>query len=470
MPPLSRAQYQGLYWTGCFASLSSIFGSTMVAWHCNSRRKTSMQHRLLFALSCTDLISSIMLMGLPSFVPEGTPGHFFAVGNATSCAVSGFFFVACFLATTFLNAGLSLYFLFTIRYGADPLTLRKRLELPLYILAPLICLLVATLGVIAQGYVPVPIFNSCFLGTCSISDIYEGGGCPEYNSVQDAYPDILSAVYISLVGIVTVPSCVATGLVYWTVRQRIRGRGVTSISFGFQNTSPEIAKKKLKLIGSQAIAYTLIYMNLLTWSLVLNILHVAAIKGQDLEGSTWSYILQLLSWLFIPGQGFLNCLAYSRPTYLLWKQRHHSDLPRWRLYWNALRMQDPGSGTVSLSMTPGAADSQGSGPRRQGYENPSTTKLEDSIVKNSPAETTATSEPEPPRRKLSSSVRGSSCLPAIDEDRSSQNFGLEEKEEPPPAPANEILTPPGGHRNVALQRKQESVDPCQDPCIMSYYP
>jgi hypothetical protein len=38
---------------------------------------------------------------------------------------------------------------------------------------------------------------------------------------------------------------------------------------------------------------------------------------------TWVvYTLELLSWMFIPGQGFLNCLVYSRPKYLRWKQSY----------------------------------------------------------------------------------------------------------------------------------------------------
>jgi hypothetical protein len=60
------------------------------------------------------------------------------------------------------------------------------------------------------------------------------------------------------------------------------------------------------------------------------------------EGQAWFYMLQWMSWLFIPGQGFLNCLVYTRPKYLRWQRTYPKARMMW-LYWKAFQMEDPPS-------------------------------------------------------------------------------------------------------------------------------
>jgi hypothetical protein len=349
--PLSFAQYQGLFWTAIIASVASMAGSALIVW--NSRKRqlqrkkggTSMspQQRLVLSLSINDFVASLNTATLALMVPAGTPSHYWAVGSTTTCTISGFLTILFFLTTTCYNCSLSIYYLLTVRYNIPSYdkVLRTKLEIPTHVLTWTLSFTFAILGVIFKGYNPKIIVNICFLDSCSIQDMVDApGGCP------DGPTDMLAGAYIIAVGLFAAISLVSTALVYQTVRQKINGTHNNSNNNGaapirYQNLPEDLAKERLRLVSSQAVAYTLIYLNLLLWQTVLVVLSFgeewAYYEG---EGQGWFYFLQWMSWLFIPGQGFMNCLVYTRPKYLRWRHVFPEARIPW-LYWKAFQMEDP---------------------------------------------------------------------------------------------------------------------------------
>ena len=110
---MTDARYIPLVVLGCCSSCLSVVGSSCVIYM--SRRKLNkIIHRLVFALSVSDLISSIALLITPFLVPSilGLPG---AIGTFDSCAAMGFL-VGTFLVTgSFYNLLLSSYYLLTVK-------------------------------------------------------------------------------------------------------------------------------------------------------------------------------------------------------------------------------------------------------------------------------------------------------------------------------------------------------------------
>ena len=99
--PLTEPQYQGLFWVGAFASLASIFGSSIIVYNTKRRREESMQQRLLLALSINDLLASLNSFTLPVMIPKGTEGHYWASGNGLTCTISGFLSVTFFVSVMY---------------------------------------------------------------------------------------------------------------------------------------------------------------------------------------------------------------------------------------------------------------------------------------------------------------------------------------------------------------------------------
>ena len=103
----------------------SIWGSANIIYMVLSSEKRTPYRRLLFGLSCCDVISSITLALQPYLMPRGTA--IWAVGNETSCDALGFF-QQFSSSDIFYNGMLAIYFLLTVRYGLSEPTVARNYE------------------------------------------------------------------------------------------------------------------------------------------------------------------------------------------------------------------------------------------------------------------------------------------------------------------------------------------------------
>lgn len=242
-----------------------------------------------------------------------------------------------------------MYYLLVIRYEKNPEELHWRFEIPVYVMATSVPLTIATTGVIIDGYRPRVLAEICFITSCGSSDLEETGSCPEKKAAE-----VLIRIYMLVVAGIAIASCIATTLVYLTVRKRVQTIVDPSL---FQNVDPEVARNRLRWIGSQAVAYTFNYLNTLLWQSILFFLSSDPVRAHtNLQGKSWVYVLQMLCWFFIPLQGLFNCLVYSRPKYLRWKQQRPT--ANWLfLHWQAFQMKDPPRGKDDGNSNDGSSGS-----------------------------------------------------------------------------------------------------------------
>ena len=80
--------------------------------------------RLLFGLSCVDVILSIILFCSTWPIPSGTPDITWAAGNATTCRLQGFI-IQLGSAGFIYNSVLTVYFVLVVRYSMKETALLK---------------------------------------------------------------------------------------------------------------------------------------------------------------------------------------------------------------------------------------------------------------------------------------------------------------------------------------------------------
>jgi hypothetical protein len=89
--------------------------------------KKSPHRRILFAMSCCDIVALITYSLQGFLLPRETSQRALAIGNDASCSAGGFFNQFSFSAF-FYSGTLSFYFLLPVRYGIKEDTFAKRIE------------------------------------------------------------------------------------------------------------------------------------------------------------------------------------------------------------------------------------------------------------------------------------------------------------------------------------------------------
>lgn len=118
-------------------SILSILGSIFIAQEIirHPKKRKTVYHRLILALSLSDIsVSSACFVGSWG-IPKNTAGIFMPLGNEITCKMQGFL-IQLGMTTPFYNASLSLYYLLIINYGYKEKDVLK-IE-PLFHLVPLL--------------------------------------------------------------------------------------------------------------------------------------------------------------------------------------------------------------------------------------------------------------------------------------------------------------------------------------------
>jgi hypothetical protein len=175
MSSLSEAQEKVISLLPVFSGFLSVLGSLtiiyMVSRRCrigssnNRQRKlrwTTPYTRLLFGMSCCDIVSSITLMVMPFLLPSESSQRVWAFGNDATCSVIGFF--QQFSLSAFLyNGCLSFYFVLTARYRWKNHQLARIIEPWMHIFSIGFPLATATAGSIMGIYHEMEIGQTCWI-------------------------------------------------------------------------------------------------------------------------------------------------------------------------------------------------------------------------------------------------------------------------------------------------------------------
>lgn len=154
----SEAQWKIFQYAPAVPSLLSMVGSSLIIYPIIAGKLLQKKpyHRLLFGLSCMDIIFSIRITTIYLFVlniNEKEP--------SAACTAYGFTSVFGGVGGPLYNLGLSVFFYFSICKNMKPHMFSKRIEPAIHIVAITFTLLVAILGVAFQFFNPSELGQNC---------------------------------------------------------------------------------------------------------------------------------------------------------------------------------------------------------------------------------------------------------------------------------------------------------------------
>jgi hypothetical protein len=117
----------------------------------------------------------------------------------------------------------------------------------------------------------------------------------------------------------------------------VGGRGSAAGSSGGGSSSvlgTVVSQRRVAAVSTQAILYSLAYLNSMLWPTLVTIVSAALSKS---TGEL--YALDLMAWAFHPLQGFLNFFVYIRPTFLQWRKNYPEKSIGWAL-WQILEFEN----------------------------------------------------------------------------------------------------------------------------------
>mmetsp|Transcript_32237 Transcript_32237/g.49993 ORF Transcript_32237/g.49993 Transcript_32237/m.49993 type:complete len:393 (+) Transcript_32237:203-1381(+) len=296
--PLSLGKYIPLVLTICVTSLFSMLASIAVVRIAHLRLGATYQ-RYLCMMSAVSILNSTFLLLHPFLIPSD-PDYPWAIGGEATCTMVGFIFHFGALMVAFYNATLALYFYYSIQSGPKMQKEPEDIVGWPETFSHLICWLVPA-GLAAAAAATDSINFDAGPDMCIISG-------------DDSLADILGYIFAGLAGIAVIISAAVTGAVNSTVVGTLkRGR-----EYGTDAVVDDETKQRLEAVASQAVLYTIAFINSIIWPVVLAVLPSGA-------NGTLYYVFQLLAYLIYPFHGVLNCCIYIRPRFQMLKVMYPDD-------------------------------------------------------------------------------------------------------------------------------------------------
>ncbi|CAJ1931676.1 unnamed protein product [Cylindrotheca closterium] len=310
-------------------------------------------------------------MALASFLrPVDSPrATSFAIGNATTCSISGFMTTAAH-SGTFYTCMLSYYFLFTARFGLKNSFIARRIEPVMHCIALGYPIVSAIVGAYYDAYADTATYFGCFVN------------CPPGKNKEDCIATTLGWIFYGWPFLFVLASLIVNNLLIWflvhghsvTLRKKSTSRqihgsshgssavkssldvddsfhidsmGVENTAHGQETTAPsssDNAKKenmqtpdapkdnqlrRLQLVKSQAFLFVGSYALAAMWGGFMAVGEQQAVtEDEELSLLVKMYPIMVLNAVFAPMQGFFNMLVYARPKYLTTRHQFR-DQSRW---------------------------------------------------------------------------------------------------------------------------------------------
>lgn len=318
---------------GKISALLSISGSSYVIQDVirdPDKRRESTYHRLMFGLSCSDILYSFIWFLGTWAMPKGS--NLFAVGSNESCVAVGFIHYTSSLSTPLYNCSLATFYLMKLRFNWVKRKI-KAVEKWLHILSWTVCLIV---GIAAAASSTLgPYFNVCWLDQSS-------SPYANYFSIFSIVSYLCSLCYVSIVMF----------LVYRHVNNIEKEASKYSFAARHHSVVSNTNATVMKM-SRRVMLQGILYGFLLLYPPVVLILIT-------IRPPVFAFFL--LGNIFFPLQGFFNALIYAIPVFkqMIKKSRKKSRrkqqeqqgiimlmqgqqntsketlLMRWKLFWNQL--------------------------------------------------------------------------------------------------------------------------------------
>jgi len=274
----SHSEINILSWVARTTSTMSFLGSFSLMYMILSDRQRKLakpNHRLMLGLSIFDCIQSAAYATTTLSIPVDS-GYYGAMGNDASCKAQGFFLILG-MCVPLYNASLSILYILTIRYRMHTTDISTKVEPYLHATSVLVPLTVAIIAV-SRGTIEAG-QTVCYVswGPESVVWIYVGAGI----------------IFLCL--LITIYSMAAISYTVLQQQRRMRRYSITTT----QNRS-RINESKDTII--QALLYASAFI--LTFIFPIS---AWLARNEDI------FILEVLSKIFYPLQGFWNFIFYIRP-------------------------------------------------------------------------------------------------------------------------------------------------------------
>ncbi|CAJ1931668.1 unnamed protein product [Cylindrotheca closterium] len=352
------------------ASILSITGSSIIiyiALNSRTRKKLSPYTRLLIGLSISDIVASINVAFASFLRPTESPrATSFAIGNATTCSVSGFMTTVAFSSALY-SCMLSYYFLLTVRFRLKNSFIARRIEPLMHCISLGYPLISAIIGAYYDAYADTATYLGCWIN------------CPAEKDEEECFSKTLGWIFYGWPFLFVVVSLIVNNILIWRLvhghsvtlgRKSTRdgvavssdqsaavnsvdddsfldqGTGVDDTYCGSNTTSPlsDVVNKaqkqtsdasadnqlrRLQLVKSQAFLFVGSYAFVTMWGGITAIgENRADSEDEELSLLVKLYPIMVLNAILTPMQGFFNMSVYVRPKYLT--VRHEfKDKSRW---------------------------------------------------------------------------------------------------------------------------------------------
>ena len=337
---MGNAQYIPVLLLGCTSSLLSIAGSSSIIFMASKTSRTRIQQRILMGLSVADLISSVGFLIMPFTAPSflGLPG---AVGNHTSCGISGFVSHFGGQAGAGYNSYLSLYYFLTVKRSWKEHHFNRWVELLAYSIAFLFPLAINAMAAADELYNPFKMNNSL----CSLNAF--PWYCEELEDVEclrgdDSLAEAYAQIMALWIFVFAASGLSFTGIVFCTTKKTFRRSSMYEMPGAASTTNTSLSQE----LAIQCGLYSLVFINTIMWAgIAVAVANPDVVPAETLlakRNQGGLYALQVLFWMFQPLQGkcnklclltitnsftylvvllllgFLNFLVYTRPIRRQW--------------------------------------------------------------------------------------------------------------------------------------------------------
>jgi hypothetical protein len=295
--------------------------------------------RILFLLSCYDILNSINVPLQSFLVPKDSSRRIWAIGNDQTCAAAGFLFQASYPSSLYFCA-LSFYYILTIRFGMKDEAFARKIEPLFHVVILGFPTITAMIGVANDMYGEVNVGAGCWLAVnkdcdeeCLASREWIFGGL------------IFFIAWICLM--------VNNLWVYCHVRstvQRSRRRNSmyferhdhpsTRLEIGGTKSEPPRAQtpprrqerdpqaERVHSVGVQALLYVIVFILTYIWTIILRLL---SNSGGDPSQEADVFSIMILRGIFLPAMGVGTLLVYCRPRLLRCQSLHPNKSRYWVL-------------------------------------------------------------------------------------------------------------------------------------------
>ena len=296
--------------------LLSIFGSLSILRLTYRKLKDeSPVSRILFQLSMYDIITSISLLFMPFGIPKEYGFEPFSIGNRTTCTTLGLL-LRYPTAVAPMSCCLSVYFMLRLVKGWKDYQFWFY-EKIVYVVIFFIPIIFVITAIITESINPQLQYNICAYGYyppgCNNNNDNDNNEDDESSSDDNAeecirgkYVEEQDLAFMVVIVISTLVGIYGMVRIYWLVRTTYRQTRRTSMN------DDTYQRDRNQRVATQAMLYTLAYLNGVFWEVAINIV-MATIDMESDKSRTILYVMQCLTYFFFPLQGFLNFITFIYP-------------------------------------------------------------------------------------------------------------------------------------------------------------